>query len=92
MEGGIACVGDLTVGIAGVGTLYANGSLETTTMTVVGVGTISTLNVNNDITCNRSTSTSIIANKNHTLGQDGDVFGATRLHLRNRSVEHGAIF
>ena len=27
-----------------------------------------------------------------TLGQDGDTFGATRLHLRNRSGENGAIF
>ena len=76
----------MTVGIAGVGTLYANGGLETTTMTVAGVGTISTLNVNNDITCNHATSTSIIANKNLTLGQDGDMFGATRLHLRIRTA------
>ena len=90
--GGIACFGDLTVGVAGVGTLYANGGLETTTMTVAGVGTISTLNANNGIACNNATNTSIIANKNLTLGQDGDVFGATRLHLRNRSGENGAFF
>ena len=46
---GMACFGDLTVGIAGNGTLYANGGLGATTMTVAGVGTVSTLNVNNDI-------------------------------------------
>ena len=91
-SGGMACFGDLTVGIAGNGTLYANGGLEATTMTVAGVGTVSTLNVNNDVTCNHATSTSFIANKNLTLGQDGDEAGGTRLHLRNRSGERGMTF
>ena len=49
-RGGIACFGDLTVGIAGVGTLYANGGLETTTMTVVGVSNLSALNVTKSVT------------------------------------------
>ena len=70
--------------------MYANGGLEATTFHVVGIGTISTLTVNIDITCAHATSASIIANKDLTLGQAGDVFGATRLHLRNRSGEHGA--
>ena len=88
----MACFGDLTVGIAGNGTLYANGGLEATTMTVAGVGSVSTLNVNNDITCNHATNTGIIAHKNPTLGQDGDEAGGTRLHLRNRSGECGMTF
>ena len=89
---GMVSFGNVTVGLAGNGTLYANGGLEGTTMTIAGVGNVSTLNVNNDIACNHATSTSIIANKNLTLGQDGDLFGSTRLHLRNRSGENGAIF
>ena len=48
---GLVSFGNVTVGIGGVGTLYANGGLETTTMTVAGVGTISTLNVTNGVTC-----------------------------------------
>ena len=72
--------------------MYANAGLEATAINVAGVGTISTLTVNNDITCAHATSTSIVANKNLTLGQDGDVFGSTRLHLRNRSGESGTIF
>ena len=90
--GGIACFGDLTVGIGGNGTVYANNCIEANALNAVGVGTISTLNTNNDIACNHASSTHIIANKNLTLGQDGDVFGATRLHLRNRSGENGAMF
>ena len=48
---GLVSFGNVTVGIGGVGTLYANGGLEATTMTVAGVGTISTLNVTNGVTC-----------------------------------------
>ena len=56
--------------------MYANAGLEATAINVAGVGTISTLNVNNDITCNHATTTNIIANQGLTLGQDGVVFGA----------------
>ena len=72
--------------------MYANSGLETTAINVAGVVTISTLTLNNGITCAHATSTSIVANKNLTLGQDGDMSGGTRLHLRNRSGENGAIF
>ena len=72
--------------------MYANSGVEATTINVAGVGTISSLTVNNDVTCARATSTSIVANKNLTLGQDGGAFGSTRLHLRNRSGENGAIY
>ena len=66
--------------------------LEATTATVAGVGTIGALTVSQDITCAHSTTTNILANKNLTLGQDGDTSGGTRLHLRTRSGDHGAIF
>ena len=90
--GGIACCGDLAAGIGGNGIMYANSGFEATTINVAGVGTISSLTVNADVTCARATRTSIVANKNFTLGQDGDTFGSTCLHLRNRSGENGAIF
>ena len=61
-------------------------------LTVAGNGTISSLTDNNDITCAHATTKGTLANKNLTLGQDGDVFGSTRLHLSNRSGEAGAIF
>ena len=45
------CFGNLTVGTGGNGTLYANSGLETTTLTVAGVGTIGSLTVNQGIAC-----------------------------------------
>ena len=52
--GGIACFGYLTVGIGGNGTMYANNGLEATAINVAGVGTISSLTVNNDVACARA--------------------------------------
>ena len=49
--GGIACFGDLAVGIGGNGIMYANSGLGATATNVAGVGTISSLTVNNDVTC-----------------------------------------
>ena len=37
----------------GNGTMYANAGLEATTINVAGTGTISTLTVNNGVTCTR---------------------------------------
>ena len=47
----IACLGNLTVGIGGLGTLYANAGLEATTATITGIATVGALTVNQDITC-----------------------------------------
>ena len=47
---GIACFGNLTVGIGGLGTLYANVGLESTTATITGIATIGALTVNQEIT------------------------------------------
>ena len=48
---GNACFGSLTVGSGGLGTLYANAGMQTTTVTVTGIATIGALMVNQDITC-----------------------------------------
>ena len=56
------------------------------------VHTAGTLHVGGGITCSNPTSSSIVATKNLTLGQTGDQYGATHLHLRNRQSENGAIF
>ena len=80
------------VGIGGNGTLYANNGIEATAINVAGVGTISTLTVNNDITCAHATNTNIIANKNLTLAPVGDESGGNNLHMRNRGNDSGAVF
>ena len=48
-DGGIACFGNVTVGIGGVGTLYANGGIEATTINCAGVATIDALTVNQNV-------------------------------------------
>ena len=50
-DGGIACFGNVTVGIAGVGTLYANGGLEATTINCAGVATTDVLTVTQGVAC-----------------------------------------
>jgi len=52
----------------------------------------STLNVSTGVNLNHPTSSQLVANKNLTLGQTGDQYGATYLHIRNRTGENGAIF
>ena len=72
--------------------MYANGGRVATTINCAGVGTIRSVTVSQDIKCNHTTTTNIIAHSSLTLGQGGGTFGGTRLHLRNRSGENGAIF
>ena len=50
-SGGMACFGDLTIGIGGNGTVYANNGIEATAINVAGIANISTLNVTNGVTC-----------------------------------------
>ena len=50
-SGGIASFGNVTVGIGGTGTLFANGGLEATTINCAGVTTTDTLTVTQGIGC-----------------------------------------
>merc|ERR1712197_80230 len=49
--GGIASFGNVTVGIGGVGTLYANGGLEATAINCAGVTTTDVLTAAQGIEC-----------------------------------------
>ena len=59
---GIACFGNLTVGIGGLGTRYAHTGMQTTTATVTCIATIDALTVNQYITCRCSMSVAGVIN------------------------------
>ena len=91
-SGGIVSFGNVTVGIGGVGTLYANGGIEATTINCAGATTVDALTVTQDVTCTHVTTTNILAEQNLMLTQVGDQYGGDNLHLRNRQHEGGAVF
>ena len=66
--------------------------LQDRTLSADTIRAVGTLDVGATITCSDPTSTSIVSNKNLTLGQTGDEFGDTFLHIRNRNGENGVIF
>jgi len=67
--------------------MACSGDLSADTIRAAG-----TLHVGGGITCSNPTSSSIIANKNLSLGETGDQHGDSYLHFRNRDGERGVIF